>query len=182
MLVLPEFLLAKRADALPRIAERAIESPAFRAGGHFFPVFLAKIVAAALTAHGAFRANRLAADIAFSETPDADMPLAARADGRMARTGHLAADFAFAHVMNAERLAAFGALKGAFAADLLTAERARRGIRTPDMLIAAGAGDEAMKTDRAMAEIAFNHVNMAGDVAALRALRRATAAKMLAAV
>lgn len=145
-------------------------------------MFLAKIVAAALTARGAFRANRLAADIAFSETPDADMPLAACADGRMARTGHLAADFAFAHVMNAERLAAFGALKGAFAADLLTAECARRGMRPPDMLVAAGAGDEAMKTDRAMAEIALNHVNIAGDVAALRALRRATAAKMLAAV
>ena len=174
--------MATRTDTLPRIAECAIESPAFRAGGHFFPVFLAKIVAAALTARGAFLANRLTADIAFSETPDADMPLAARADGRMARAGHLAADFAFAHMMNAERLAAFGALKGAFAADLLTAERARRGMRPPDMLVATGAGDEAMKTDWAMAEIAFNHVNIAGDVAALRALCRATAAKMLVAV
>ena len=80
-LVPPEFFLAVRADALPRIAERTVELPAFEAGGHLFTVRVAKIMTAALAMRGAFRANRRSAYITLFKMPDADLSFAARADG-----------------------------------------------------------------------------------------------------
>ena len=172
--------LTFRADALPGITKRAIALAALWADAHLVAVLFAEIMTASGTARGALRANGCAADIAFFEIAGADMALAACADGGMARTGHFAADLAFPHMVDAERLAAFRADKGAFFAYLPPAERAGFGVRAPDMLIAAWAGDEAIEADRVMTDVALDDMNVADKFAAFAARRRAIAAEMLA--
>ena len=135
---------AFRADALPGIAERAIALAALWADRHLVAVLFAEIMAATVTARGAFHADGGAANVAFFEILRADMSLAACADGRMTRAGHFAADVAFADVMHAEGLAAFRASKGAFVAHLPPAERAGLRVRSPDMLVAARTRDKAV--------------------------------------
>jgi hypothetical protein len=97
----------------------------------------------------------------------------------MARTGHLAADVTFPHMMHTKCLAAFRADKSTFFAHLSSAERAGVGMRAPDMMIAARARHQAIKTDRMMADVTFNDMDIADNFTTFATGCRTCLAEML---
>ncbi len=106
------------------------------------------------------RTDFFAAHIALYQERCADLSRTVGTHPDMLRTDHFPTQFTLADMVNTDQVPADVATKCTFRTHLLSAKCAGMSLRLTNMLVAARASDETVKTDRFMAKITFEQVNL----------------------
>ena len=132
-----------------------------------------------MTLQRTLRAYLFSANITLSKQLRTDLPRTPFTHVHMPGADHFPAQFTLTNMVHTDMFSTHVTAKCTLRTHLLPAKCAGMRLRLTNVPVAARTGHETVKTDRFMAEIAFNQMNLTDELTALFTRSSAMTAKML---